>query len=80
MVHLFASIPNMKGDYNINNNLTNKAWKVVNQWNAFLKHKKLVRTMFLSIKGIYVGVKINNVNINYIVPHKFSRKLPESVD
>lgn len=80
LVNLFAVMPTVKGDFNINNELTEKAAVIANQFLAFIFAKKLVKKVFISIKGIYLNVRIQNTNIMFIVPHKFARQLPETVD
>jgi len=45
-------MPTVKGDYNVNNELTEKAWIIANQFLAYCYMKKYVRKIFISIKGI----------------------------
>jgi len=52
LICLFAVMPNIKGDYNINNEFTNKSYNIQNQFFSYIYSKKLVRKAFISIKGI----------------------------
>lgn len=77
MLFLFANLP---ATDSVSAKLTNDAQTICNQWLAFVARERLVRKVFVSIKGVYYQANIRGEPVRWIVPFKFPENIPNDVD
>ncbi|CCK68548.1 mRNA-binding ribosome synthesis protein NOP7 KNAG_0B01010 [Huiozyma naganishii CBS 8797] len=77
MLFLFANLP---ATNQISAKITHDAQKLCNQWLAFVARERLVRKVFVSIKGVYYQASVRGEDIRWLVPFKFPENIPSDVD
>ncbi|CCH61118.1 hypothetical protein TBLA_0E00570 [Henningerozyma blattae CBS 6284] len=77
MLFLFANLP---ATDQVSAKLTNEAQVLCNQWLAYVAKERLIRKVFVSIKGIYYQANIRGEQVRWVVPFKFPENIPSDVD
>lgn len=77
MLFLFANLP---ATDQVSSTLTREAQAICNQWLAFVAKERLVRKVFVSIKGVYYQADVRGEEIRWLVPYKFPENIPSDVD
>ncbi|SMN17970.1 similar to Saccharomyces cerevisiae YGR103W NOP7 Component of several different pre-ribosomal particles [Maudiozyma saulgeensis] len=77
MLFLFANLP---ATSQISARVTKDAQMICNQWLAFVAKERLVRKVFVSIKGVYYQATVKGEDIRWLVPYKFPENIPSDID
>lgn len=77
MLFLFANLP---ANDNVSSKIVQDAQRLCNQWLAFVAKHRLVRKVFVSIKGVYYQASVKGEDIRWIVPFKFPENVPNDID
>ncbi|ODV90615.1 hypothetical protein CANCADRAFT_37612, partial [Tortispora caseinolytica NRRL Y-17796] len=77
LLFLFSTMPATDV---ISQRVTETAEQLCNQWMAFVSNQRLLRKVFVSIKGIYYQCEIKGQEITWVVPFKFTPNVPTDVD
>ncbi|AET39471.1 mRNA-binding ribosome synthesis protein NOP7 Ecym_4422 [Eremothecium cymbalariae DBVPG len=77
MLFLFANLP---ATDQVSSRVTKDAQKICNQWLAFVARERLLRKVFVSIKGVYYQANVRGEEIRWLVPFKFPENIPSDVD
>lgn len=77
MLFLFAALP---ATDKVSYRITQDAERLCNEWMAYVAREKLLRKVFVSIKGVYYQARIRGQNIMWLVPFKFPQNVPSDVD
>lgn len=77
MLFLFANLP---ATDQVSSTLTKEAQAICNQWLAFVAKERLVRKVFVSIKGVYYQADVRDEEVRWLVPYKFPENIPSDVD
>ncbi|KAF4004452.1 Pescadillo N-terminus family protein [Saccharomyces cerevisiae] len=64
----------------VSSKIINDAQKICNQWLAYVAKERLVRKVFVSIKGVYYQANIKGEEVRWLVPFKFPENIPSDVD
>lgn len=77
MLFLFANLP---ATNKISSMLTRQAQTICNEWLAYVARERLVRKVFVSIKGVYYQADVRGEEVRWLVPYKFPENIPSDVD
>lgn len=77
MLFLFANLP---ATDQVSSTITREAQAICNQWLAFVARERLVRKVFVSIKGVYYQADVRGEEIRWLVPFKFPENIPSDID
>ncbi|KAK6457210.1 Pescadillo [Scheffersomyces xylosifermentans] len=77
MLFLFANMP---ATDKVSHRVTKEAEKLTNQWLAYLAKERLIKKVFVSIKGVYYQANVKGQDIRWLVPFKFPTNIPSDVD
>ncbi|CCD25892.2 mRNA-binding ribosome synthesis protein NOP7 NDAI_0G01160 [Naumovozyma dairenensis CBS 421] len=77
MLFLFANLP---ATNQISARVTKDAQTICNQWLAFVTKERLVRKVFVSIKGVYYQANVMGEDVRWLVPYKFPENIPSDID
>ncbi|KOG99596.1 mRNA-binding ribosome synthesis protein NOP7 [Saccharomyces eubayanus] len=77
MLFLFSNLPSTN---QVSSNIVSDAQKLCNQWLAYVAKERLVRKVFVSIKGVYYQANIKGEEVRWLVPFKFPENIPSDVD
>lgn len=77
MLFLFANLP---ATNQVSSKIIQDAQRLCNQWLAFVAKERLIRKVFVSIKGVYYQASIRGEDIRWIVPYKFPENIPSDID
>ncbi|QLL32083.1 hypothetical protein HG536_0C02520 [Torulaspora globosa] len=77
MLFLFANLP---ATDQVSSSITREAQAICNQWLAFVAKERLVRKVFVSIKGVYYQADIRGEEVRWLVPFKFPENIPSDID
>lgn len=77
MLFLFANLP---ATDQVSARVTKDAQIICNQWLAYVARNRLVRKVFVSIKGVYYQATVRGEDIRWLVPYKFPENIPSDVD
>lgn len=77
MLFLFANLP---ATSQISSRVTKDAQTICNQWLAYVAKERLVRKVFVSIKGVYYQANVKGEEIRWLVPFKFPENIPSDID
>lgn len=77
MLFLFANLP---ATDQVSSTITREAQAICNQWLAFVARERLVRKVFVSIKGVYYQADVRGEEVRWLVPYKFPENIPSDVD
>jgi len=79
LLSLFASFP-AHNLFDIPKDLIQECQRSTRDFLFYCSHKKCLRKVFLSIKGIYYQVEIMGQSITWLTPYKYTQKLVDDVD
>lgn len=77
MLFLFANMPATKG---VNSRVIKDAQTLSNQWLAYCAKERLIKKVFVSIKGVYYQANVKGQEIRWLVPFKFPSNIPSDID
>lgn len=77
MLFLFANMPATKG---VNHRVVKDAQTLTNQWLAYCAKERLIKKVFVSIKGVYYQAVVKGQEIRWLVPFKFPSNIPSDID
>lgn len=77
MLFLFANMPAVN---TVSSRVTKDAAKLSNQWLAYVAKERLIKKVFVSIKGVYYLATVKGQEIRWLVPFKFPTNIPSDVD
>ncbi|CAN3373357.1 hypothetical protein DIURU_002759 [Diutina rugosa] len=77
MLFLFANMP---ATDRVSHRVTKEAEKLCNQWLAFVAKERLIKKVFVSIKGVYYEANVRGQDVRWLQPFKFPQNIPSDVD
>ncbi|GEQ66601.1 hypothetical protein JCM33374_g264 [Metschnikowia sp. JCM 33374] len=77
MLFLFANMP---ATSNVSHRITKDAAKLTNQWLAYVAKERLIKKVFVSIKGVYYQANVKGQEVRWLVPFKFPTNIPSDID
>ncbi|SGZ48266.1 CIC11C00000003610 [Sungouiella intermedia] len=77
MLFLFANMP---ATDKVSHRVTKEAGKLTNQWLAFVAKERLIKKVFVSIKGVYYEANVRGQEVRWLVPFKFPTNIPSDID
>ncbi|KAK9469435.1 Pescadillo N-terminus-domain-containing protein [Lipomyces arxii] len=77
MLFLFAAMP---ASDKVSARVTEEAEKLCIQWMAYVSRERLLRKVFVSIKGVYYEASVRGQDVVWLVPFKFPQNVPTDVD
>lgn len=77
MLFLFANMPATDA---VSHRVTKEAERLTNQWLAYVAKERLLKKVFVSIKGVYYQATIKGQEVRWLVPFKFPSNIPTDVD
>lgn len=77
MLFLFANMP---ATNSVSHRVTKEAAKLTNQWLAFVAKERLIKKVFVSIKGVYYEANVRGQEVRWLVPFKFPTNIPSDID
>ncbi|KAK9446668.1 nucleolar protein [Limtongia smithiae] len=77
MLFLFAVMP---ATDKVSARVTADAERLCNQWMAYIARERLLRKVFVSIKGVYYEAEVRGQEVVWLVPFKFPQNVPADVD
>lgn len=77
MLFLFANMP---ATTSVSHRVTKEASKLTNQWLAYVAKERLIKKVFVSIKGVYYEASVKGQEVRWLVPFKFPANIPSDVD
>lgn len=77
MLFLFSNLP---ATDQVSSKVTQNAQAICNQWLAYVSRERLVRKVFVSIKGVYYQATVKGEEVRWLVPYKFPENIPSDVD
>lgn len=77
MLFLFANLP---ATNQISSRVIRDAQIICNQWLAYVAKERLIRKVFVSIKGIYYQANVKGEEVRWVIPFKFPENIPSDID
>lgn len=77
MLFLFANLP---ATNSVSHRVTKEAAKLTNQWLAYVAKERLIKKVFVSIKGVYYEATVKGQEVRWLVPFKFPSNIPSDID
>ncbi|KAJ9104903.1 mRNA-binding ribosome synthesis protein nop7 [Naganishia cerealis] len=77
MLFLFANMP---ATDKVSHRITKDAEKLCNQWLAYVAKERLIKKVFVSIKGVYYQANVMGQEVRWLVPYRFPTNIPSDVD
>lgn len=77
MLFLFANLP---ATNSVSHRVTKEASKLTNQWLAYVAKERLIKKVFVSIKGVYYEATVKGQEVRWLVPFKFPSNIPSDID
>ncbi|KAK6197503.1 Pescadillo [Scheffersomyces amazonensis] len=77
MLFLFANMP---ATDKVSHKVTKEAEKLCNQWLAYVAKERVLKKVFVSIKGVYYQANVKGQEVRWLVPFKFPTNIPTDVD
>lgn len=77
MLFLFANMPATDA---VSHRVVSQAEKLCNQWLAYVAKERVLKKVFVSIKGVYYQASVKGQDIRWLVPFKFPTNIPTDVD
>lgn len=77
MLFLFAMIP---ASNSVSSKVAQDADRLCHQWMAYVAREKLLRKVFVSIKGVYYQANVRGQEVRWLVPFKFPQNIPTDID
>ncbi|KAG7891733.1 hypothetical protein KL936_001676 [Ogataea polymorpha] len=77
MLFLFSNMP---ATDKVSARITSEASKLTNQWMAYIARERLLKKVFVSIKGVYYSANVKGQEVIWLVPFKFPQNIPSDID
>ncbi|KAI5965350.1 NOP7 [Candida pseudojiufengensis] len=77
MLFLFSNMPAID---KVSSKIIGDAEKLCNQWLAYIAKERLLKKVFVSIKGVYYQANVKGQEIRWLIPYKFPTNIPTDVD
>jgi pescadillo protein len=77
MLFLFSNMP---ATDKVSHKVTKEAEKLCNQWLAYCAKERVIKKVFVSIKGVYYQATVKGQEIRWLQPFKFPTNIPTDVD
>lgn len=77
MLFLFANMP---ATNQVSARVTKEAEKLTNHWLAYVARERLIKKVFVSIKGVYYLATVKGQEVRWLIPFKFPTNIPSDVD
>ncbi|GAV53261.1 hypothetical protein ZYGR_0AI05450 [Zygosaccharomyces rouxii] len=77
MIFLFSNLP---ATDKVSARVIRDAQAISNQWMAYVAKERLLRKVFVSIKGVYYQADIRGEEVRWVVPFKFPENIPRDID
>lgn len=77
MLFLFANMP---ATDRVSHRVTKEASKLTNQWLAYVAKERLIKKVFVSIKGVYYEANVKGQEVRWLIPFKFPTNIPSDID
>lgn len=77
MLFLFSNMP---ATDRVSTKVVGDAEKLCNQWLAYIAKERLLKKVFVSIKGVYYQATVKGQEIRWLIPYKFPTNIPTDVD
>ncbi|KAG5419231.1 NOP7 [Candida metapsilosis] len=77
MLFLFSNMP---ATDRVSTKVVGDAEKLCNQWLAYVAKERLLKKVFVSIKGVYYQATVKGQEIRWLIPYKFPTNIPTDVD
>lgn len=77
MLFLFANMP---ATDRVSHRVTKEASKLTNQWLAYVAKERLIKKVFVSIKGVYYEASVKGQEVRWLIPFKFPTNIPSDID
>ena len=77
MLFLFSNMPAID---KVSTKIIADAEKLCNYWLAYVSKERLLKKMFVSIKGVYYQATIKGQEVRWLIPYKFPTNIPTDVD
>ncbi|KAJ8142300.1 hypothetical protein OY671_004547 [Metschnikowia pulcherrima] len=77
MLFLFANMP---ATDRVSHRVTKDAERLTNQWLAYVAKERLIKKVFVSIKGVYYQANVKGQEVRWLVPFKFPTNIPSDID
>lgn len=77
MLFLFANMP---ATNSVSHRVTKEAEKLTNQWLAYVAKERLIKKVFVSIKGVYYEAVVKGQEVRWLIPFKFPTNIPSDID
>lgn len=77
MLFLFANMP---ATNQVSHRVTKEAEKLTNHWLAYVARERLIKKVFVSIKGVYYLATVKGQEVRWLIPFKFPTNIPSDVD
>ncbi|CAK9439635.1 uncharacterized protein LODBEIA_P37350 [Lodderomyces beijingensis] len=77
MLFLFSNMPAID---RVSTKIIGDAEKLCNYWLAYVSKERLLKKMFVSIKGVYYQATVKGQEVRWLIPYKFPTNIPTDVD
>ncbi|KAF5099558.1 hypothetical protein D0Z03_000990 [Geotrichum reessii] len=77
MLFLFSMMP---ATNLVSSKVVRDADRLCHQWMAYVAREKLLRKVFVSIKGVYYEAIVRGQEVRWLVPFKFPQNIPSDID
>eukprot|EP01047_Picozoa_sp_COSAG01_P057690 COSAG01_NODE_6701_length_3537_cov_52.677138_4_plen_91_part_01 len=77
LVHLFANFPATK---TVDIKIVASCGRMAREFQHYVMKARMLRKVFVSVKGIYYQAEIMGAPVTWVVPHAFSQQVPTDVD
>ncbi|KAF5094207.1 hypothetical protein D0Z00_003648 [Geotrichum galactomycetum] len=77
MLFLFSIMP---ATDLVSSKVVRDADRLCHQWMAYVAREKLLRKVFVSIKGVYYEAIVRGQEVRWLVPFKFPQNIPSDID
>lgn len=77
MLFLFSNLPATDA---ISAKVTKEADILCNRWLMYVARERLIKKVFVSIKGVYYSANVKNQEVIWLVPFKLPHQIPNDID
>lgn len=72
LIFLFASLPS---NNRLPKSLVENCARLSAEWQLYVMHKRALRKVFLSIKGVYFQAEVMDQTVTWLVPYQFTQSV-----
>ncbi|OUM54203.1 hypothetical protein BVG19_g3560 [[Candida] boidinii] len=77
MLFLFSNMP---ATDKVTARVSGEANRLCNQWLAYVAKERVLKKVFVSIKGVYYSANVKGQQVLWLVPFKFPQNIPSDID